>query len=356
MPIRLLVFSIFIVHMLNVPSFALPKFGAIYEQKCNLCHVSPTGGAMRNAYGSQYFAQTELAVHKLPMEEISKFQPNVSDNILLGVDGRMLYIYDEHADQSSFFQMEGNFYIDAQVTPKFDVALYKGAYSGFEAFGTGYFLPLEGYLRAGKFQPSYGWRFADHTSFVRERMLWPPGSYDTGVEVGLYPKGVSANVGFFNGAAVQLDNDRGKAIAARLEYRPHLGGMGLGLGGSLWHNDRATGSVDMYGPFYYLKVLHGKLIYLGEFDWLDDGGTNTTTFATTQNLGFRLIQGVWLEAQYDFHDPDIDLKRGATTRYTLNLDYFPIAFLELEPSLRYYNDDLINDNYIVFFNTFHFYF
>jgi hypothetical protein len=335
---------------------ALPRFGAMYEQKCNLCHVSPTGGGMRNAYGSQYFAQTELAVHKIPMEEISKFQPNVSDNITLGVDGRSLYIYDETLEQSSFFQMEGSFYIDAQVTPKFNVSLFRGLYSGFEVFGTGNYLPFQGYIRAGKFQPSYGWRFEDHTSFVRERMLWPPNSYDTGMEIGLYPKGISANIGFFNGAAGQLDNDQGKAVAARLEYRLKLAGIGWGLGGSFWHNDRLTGKISMYGPLYYVKAFHGKLIYLGELDWLDDNNAGTTMLASTQSLAFKLTQGIWIEGKYDFHDPDIDLKNGATTRYSLNLDYFPIGFLELEPSLRYYKDDLINDDYLLFIQQFHFYF
>jgi len=335
---------------------ALPRFGAQYEQKCNLCHISPTGGGMRNAYGSQYFAQTELAAHKIPMEEVGKFQPNVSDNILLGMDGRMLYIYDDSLKQSSFFQMEGNLYLDAQVNPKFSVSLFKGLYSGFEIFGTGYYLPFHGYVRGGKFQPSYGWRFEDHTSFVREKMLWPPSAYDTGMEFGLYPQGVSFNVGFFNGASGQLDNDQGKALAARLELRRNFAGIGVGIGGSYWHNDRDDGRVDMYGPIYYLKAINGKVVLIGEIDWLDDKIDSIKALATTQSLTFRIMQGLWLEGQYDFYDPDIDLKNGATSRYTLNLDYFPIGFLELEPSLRYYKDDLTDADYLMFIQQFHFFF
>jgi hypothetical protein len=335
---------------------ALPRFAAVYEQKCNLCHVNPTGGAMRNAYGSQYFAQTELAVHKVALEEITKFQPNVSDNILLGMDGRTLYIYDESLNQSSLFQMEGNFYLDAQVTPKFSISFSKGLYSGFEIFGTGYYLPFQGYVRIGKFQPSYGWRFEDHTSFVREKMLWQPSTYDTGLEIGLHPQGISANIGFFNGSSSQLDNDQGKALSGRLEYRVNLAGIGLGMGGSYWHNDRAGGRVDMYGPMYYVKALKGRLIYLGEIDWLDDKAGGYKAMATTQSLAIRLVQGIWLEGKYDFQDPDIDLKAGTLTRYAANLDYFPIAFLEIEPSLRFYNDDIIDDDYVMFIQQFHFYF
>jgi hypothetical protein len=167
---------------------------------------------------------------------------------------------------------------------------------------------------------------------------------------------VSINFGLFNGTGGQLDNDQGKALAARLEYRLKLAGFGVGLGGSFWHNDREIGQIDMYGPLYYLKALKGKLIYLGELDWLDDKGTGNTMFATTQSLAFMLTQGIWVEGKYDFHDPDIDLKNGATTRYALNLDYFPIGFLELEPSLRYYRDGTADVDYVMFLGQFHFFF
>ena len=334
----------------------MPRFAARVEQKCNLCHVSPTGGGMRNTYGAQYFALTELAVHKVPLEEITKFQPYVSDNISLGMDGRMLYFYDENVEQSSFFQMEGNLYIDAQVTERFQVSYFPGLYTGFEVFATGYFLPFQGYVRAGKFQPSYGWRFADHTNFVREKMLWPPNSFDTGMEFGIYPHKVSATLGFFNGSGSQLDSDKGKAMAARFEYRPHFGKIGLGLGGSYWRNDRTVGAINMYGPMYYMNLFSGKIIYMGEFDWLEDERADITMMAATQSLTLMLTQGIWLEGKYDFHDPDTDFKGGAVSRYSFNLDYFPIGFLEIEPSLRFYSDEIIDDDYIMYVQQFHFFF
>ena len=78
-------------------------------------------------------------------------------------------------------------------------------------------LPFNGYFRFGEFQPAYGWRFDDHTSFVREKMLWPANSTDTGIEFGIYPHGIAANIGIFNGTNGRLDDDKGKAIASRLE-------------------------------------------------------------------------------------------------------------------------------------------
>lgn len=338
----------------NVSAF--PRFAAKVEQKCNLCHVNPTGGGMRNTFGSQYFAQTELAVHTVPLSDIVKFQPNLSDNISMGADLRTLYIYNKTVKQSTFFQMESKLYINAQINDRFSVTLSDNINTAYEVFGMGYYLPYQGYIRAGKFMPSFGWRFADHTSFVKEQMLWPPGYSDTGMEFGLYPFGISANFGLFNGTSSQFDENMGKAFAARFEGRKHIGFLGFGLGASYWRSDRPSGSVEMYGPFNYLNLLKGRLIHTGEADWLKDNSTKLTSFATTQNLAFMIRQGIWLETTYDYKDPDTKLKDGTVTRYGINLDIFPIGFAEFEPSLRFYRDGIAHDNYTVFVGQFHFFF
>jgi hypothetical protein len=236
--------------------------------------------------------------------------------------------------------------------------LKKGLYDGFEIFGTGYVFPLQGYFRAGKFQPAYGWRFDDHTSFVRERMLWPPTSTDTGIEFGIYPHGISANVGFFNGSQGTFDDGKGKAISSRLEIRRNISGVGFGLGGSVFINDRPAGDVNMYGPFYYLNLDSGRFIYLGEIDWLDDESPSVTatSFATTHKLSYMLTQGFYVEGQYDFYDPDIDMVSGDIKRYGLGFNYYPYGFLEVSPMFRIYNDKISDEDYILFNSQIHFFF
>jgi hypothetical protein len=336
----------------------LPRFSARVEQKCNLCHMSPTGGGMRNGFGSQYFAMTEMAVHKTPLSELSKFQPQVSETVSLGLDLRTQYIYDELTEQSTFFQMEGSFYASAQLDKRFSVTLDKGLYSGFEIFGTGYILPANGYFRVGKFQPAYGWRFADHTSFVREKMLWPPNSEDTGIEFGIYPDGISTNIGFFNGSGGMFDDGKGKAVASRFEFRHHVGPVGFAAGGSYYFNDTPGGERAMYGPLFYLNV--ARIIYLGEVDWLDDKISDPdgiTKFATSHKANYMLTQGVWVELLYDFYDPDIDLTTGSISRYGLGVDYFPYGFLEIEPNFKIYDDSIVGDEQYILYNVqFHFFF
>lgn len=324
-------------------AFAFPRFAAQYEQKCALCHVNPTGCGMRNIYGAQNFAQTELPAHK----SATSVKPSFSDVFSIGMDARTLYIYNDNNKQSSFFQMEGNLYLNAQLTNRFNLTLAKGINSEYEVYGVANYLPYQGILKVGKFQPSYGWRFQDHSSFVREAMLWPPTYFDTGIEIGIYPSSISANIGLFNGSSDQVnpfDNDKGKAFSARLEYRKHIAFLGLGLGGSYWRNDTGINTVDEYGPFYYINLLGGRLIHLGEVDWLKQK-SGITAMATTQSLSFRIQQGLYIEGDYDYLDPNIDLKSGAVNRYSFHLDYFPIGFMELEPIIRYYDDGLISDKY-----------
>ncbi len=340
-------------------AYALPRFAARAEQKCNLCHISPNGGGMRNSFGGQYFAQTEMAARKVDFEDIGRFDPMVSNSIAIGADIRTLYHHDEDTEQSTFFQMEGNFYLTAQLDERFSATLNRGLYSGFEAYGLAYLLPWEGYIKAGKFQPAYGWYTDDHTTFVREKMLWRPGSYDTGIEIGLLPQNFSASLGIFNGSSGSFDENKSKAMAARAELRRNVSGIGLGLGGSYYYNRRPAARVDMYGPFYYLKS--GALVLTGEIGLLgtDSDHSDGSALAVSQEIAWEIKRGYWIKAQYDFSDPDIDIKSGASVRYGAGLQYFPIGFVEIAPLIRYYDEidaSGNHDGYVVFDGQLHFFF
>jgi hypothetical protein len=342
------------IALLCTTASAFPRFEAKYEKGCSLCHVNPTGCGMRNVYGSQYFATGELPAHKIPQEKVIK--TNFTDYFMIGMDARNLYVYNENNNQdiypkvpggkqSTFFQMEADLYLNTQLTDKLSLFFKRGINSEVEVYGLGNYLPAQGYIKIGKFQPSYGWRLQDHTSFVRDPMTWYPFYYDTGIEVGFYPENISANVGFFNGTSDLVDSNRGKAIAARLEYRLHLSPVGLGIGGSFWRNDMAPNTTDEYGPFYYLKLFNGNLIYLGELDWLKYKATSVKQFATTHNLSFQICQGIWIEGDYDYLKPDTKVSNATVNRYSFNLDCFPIGYVEIQPTVRYFDDKILGKKY-----------
>jgi hypothetical protein len=138
--IKILLICFFMIALIAVNLLAIPRFTARVEQKCGLCHISPNGGGMRNSFGSQFFAQTELAAHKVSFDSLSNFEPMLNKNISVGSDIRTLYHYDDSRQvktgvKSSFFQMEGNLYVNAQLNDYVSATLNKGIYSGFEAYG-----------------------------------------------------------------------------------------------------------------------------------------------------------------------------------------------------------------------------
>jgi hypothetical protein len=316
---------------------------------------------MRSTFGSQFFAQTEMAAHKVSYDKIDNFQPALNKNITLGADLRTMYYYNDNDSnrQSTFFQMEGSFYLNAQFNNRVSLLLSKGLNSDLEAYGLAYVMPLNGYIKMGKFEPGYGWFYDDHTSFVREKMLWPPQYYDSGIEFGLAPPHTSVSVGLFNGTSSSLDNDKGKAVTARMECRHHVGFLGFAYGGSFYFNDRRQDDVYLYGPFFYAKI--NKFIYTGELDWLKNSriGQDSVSLATTQEFAYEYKQGIWFKAQYDFFDGDIDHKSGSISRIGFGLQYFPIAFVEISPQLRYYDQvdyQKKHNRYVSFDGQIHFFF
>ena len=328
-------------------AIAMPQFAASTGQPCIYCHINPTGCWMRNTYGSQNFAQMTLPVHKISTEQISQFSPAISNNFSVGADIRTTYIYSNAKfdtltfKRSLFFQMEANFYVDARLNDKFSISYYMDHASEgtkYQVWGMANILPFNGYIRAGRIQPSYGWRFADHTSFVRVGTFWGPTYSDVGMELGFNPTDISFNIGVFNGTDFFTEDNQGKAIAARLELRKNFDFLGGAIGGSYWHNDSAA--ISLYGPFYYVTLFDGKLTYLGEIDWLKSMHSDSLKLFTTHILNVMPTQGIWLSATYDFQDPNTKVKSGSTSRYGGGLNIFPIAFLEIEPMIRYYRYDL----------------
>ncbi len=64
--------------------------------------------------------------------------------------------------------MQADLYL--AVTPADELLVYieKGVGSKFEAFAIYRGLPYSGMIKAGRFIPAYGWRFADHKAYSRD--------------------------------------------------------------------------------------------------------------------------------------------------------------------------------------------
>ncbi len=317
---------------------ALPRYSARYGQKCLLCHTDPSGGGMRSSYASQFLVPSEMSMQAFTMAELDGIDPSISSTVSMGADLRTLYRHstaDDRKSGNNFFQMQGDLYFHIQAGERLSLHLDQGISEISEVFGLAFVLPAGGYVKAGRFTPAYGWRFAEHEHFVRKFTgLAPPGQTDVGVEVGFFPLSkVSLSLGVLNGSGGQrLDGDNRPAFVGRVELRHGFGALNLAVGVSAYRDEeRAAGAEHLLaGPFAYLS--RGRLTWLGEWDWDSRKGIEgeqVTALVASQELAWQLVEGLDIRATWNFLDPDVDLATGSHSKLGLGLDVLATPFVGL---------------------------
>jgi hypothetical protein len=373
--------------------YALPKFASRVGAKCQACHVNPTGKGMRNTFGSTY-GREELPVRTYKMvadtsEEgrvsmnredvtnIDDFSTAITPNFSYGADFRSLFFYEANNKTSSFFQMQGDLYLDYRLNRQFLIYVDKGLYTGFEVFGLAKVLPLDGYLKVGQFIPAYGTKIDDHNTFIRGGPFFPINpalagyrqglvfgqrSEQTGIEAGIAPSIFSMQVGLFNGAPFTGLNATGatknKAVSIRGDATVQSEHINVNAGLSYYNdpNPDPAEKATFYGVFGSLTVLKDVTLN-GELDYIKTPfqGINITGYMTYTELNYRVADGVDLKLGYDFYDPDKDLKTGSSTRITVGGEFFLMSGVELRPLYRINREQPVEINNDEFDMMFHFY-
>lgn len=341
-----------LVLLLTSAGSATPEFAVQYKQSCQLCHHNPTGGGMRALYGAQYFSYMDLPWKPFKnFQELEQIQPKLNDNFQIGVDFRSLYWNDigeteSDPDGNSYLTMQGDLYF--AFTPNDNTMIYveKGLGSHFEAFAQFQGLPATGVIKAGRFVPNYGWRFADHKSFVRDALGFSANPTkgislieDNGIEIGFYPMEWEFSLALTNGAPSAIDGDDGKAVTARSAARFSLLDANVTIGGSYRYNQIGLSSPDLrYGGGFW-GFNRGRFTYIGETDWIlkDD----KTKLVATHKVDYRIRQGWDVSYSYDFYDPDLDLKTGIATRKRIASNLYLTGYLELIPAIEFNEENSI---------------
>jgi hypothetical protein len=323
---------------------------------------------MRNAFGAQ-FGREELPVPQWSdnagIEDLSKLLPSF---LGVGADFQTLYIARQIPDSSSarshldneFFQMQGDIYFNFRIAKKINLYFMKGLYSGFEAYGLLHVLPLAGHVKIGKFIPNYGLRMDDHTAFIRKYTGFSPETGRpeiTGLEAAVAPGPVVIGGGIYNAVdGFGATGGSEKAFLGRIDGMFGLSEKAfLGLGANVFRRNLASGSITLYGGFG--SIGFGRLTLIGEGDYLR---TATPTKTTTGVLlygeaNYTVLDGVDLKVAYDFYDPDKDLKTGASSRYSIGAEFFPIGGVEVRPMYRIITEvpaDLKNNEFHLLFHIY----
>lgn len=342
---------------------ALPRHSARYEQNCNLCHVNPTGGGMRSTYASQFIVPEELAWGTLGDDALAGIDPEIANNITIGADFRMIYFYsDDDLQSKNFFQMQGDIYLNFQMSDQLALYFDSGISTRYELFGTAYILPNSGYVKVGRFIPAFGWKFDDHTMYTRDFLgFFPPGHTDVGMELGWYPNNFALHASVLNGnRGGTFDDNRDLGVALRGLYRFNLWNMGMSVGASGYHNRESDGDHDVAGTFGYYTWK--GFAWVGEVDLyrFDPVGTDeaTTSLVMSNEFAYLIRKGLELKATYDFFDADKDLKSGSQQRVGAGVFVMPSPFLGLEALVRATDftngPDLTGDDFYELIAQFHF--
>ncbi len=324
---------------------ALPRYSAQYGQRCALCHVNPAGGGPRTLYASQMIVPEELSFTRYEPEALARIRPDLTPAVSVGLDLRNLLLYAEggRGDQVS---MQAEAHVVVEADENLTAFLTFGDGGAQEYGGIAYVLPLDGYLKVGRFTPDYGWRWDDHLLASRRYLLAPGGSSDpgylrqTGIEVGAHTQTVEITASLLDDIDPQKES-----YAGRLVLRHSPGRMNLALGTSYLRQEGSLQQpqrVRAWGAFGYASV--GPATWVFEVDETGDGVHEGLLIS--QELTWRLRQGLHLRGTYTFQDPDRHRETGARDRWGVGVDLLATPFFGAQAMLNRYEADrgaLVNE-------------
>jgi hypothetical protein len=359
---------------------AMPQFSARTGERCQSCHVDPMGLGMRTLQGAAYGRDDLPMTSWKDATDLEDLSPNLTKFITVGFDARSVYFYEGQSQAGSFFQMEGNLYLDFRLNKKFQLFLSKGLYSGFEIFGIARVLPMDGYIKVGKFIPAYGTRIDDHNAFIRGGSFsgvfaatlppaYPGGlrfgerAEDNGVEVGISPSIFTFTAGVFDGTPggglTGTSPTKNLAVALRGEALIPSDNVNITLGGSFYNypNPAQPGKTQFYGGFGSIGLMK-NLTLLAEMDWsiTDVLRKQVTGRMLYTQLDYAVAHGVDLFAGYEFYDPDINLANGTAATIALGAGFFPMSGVEVRPTYKIHKETPVEISNNEFEFLFHFYF
>jgi hypothetical protein len=366
--------------LLSGDAFALPEFAARNTMRCLQCHESPSGGGPRNAFGRTFAVEwlpigSDVGDWIQPEDEarIVPFDGTITDWLAVGADMRTAYLLTAPSGrevESSFFLMQADLYHSIQLGAHLSAVLDIGIYSGLEAYATLRPIPdvtvADILVRAGRFLPAVGIKFANHTLFTREGVGLGPAAQDTGVEVAVDTAYFGLQIALVNGTLgdpfdVPRSDRRAfdKAIAARADGKLALGPVRLSIGGSFYTNqsfDRpnpmfaaridaaeAAPGVDEIRAGGFLTFNVGRLSILADAIYVKDrftlaGLAEAEGFALYGELHLLALRGVEILAGFELRDADLEahVRDG---RGSLAVEVFPFPFTEIRAMVRHQRGD-----------------
>lgn len=326
------------------PAGAEPHFSVRTGLRCSRCHVSPTGGGKRTAYGALY-AQTTLVLGETgprargPVEEpslVSSLQSpvavgEVTDWMAVGADLRVANTTTFLEERRNTFEAtEGTLYLELRPWPE-RVVLYADeeiAVGGARSREAWALLrgPWSTYLRGGRLLPPFGLRLLDDAAFTRRVTGANFANPDLGLEAGFDLGPLFFAAALTNGSFSSEDQDTLKAVWGLLEL--NLPSFRIGVSGA--HNPSEAGCRSMAGVFAGVRL--GRAVLQAELDFVTSRPADSPRWvqqlAGMAELDLLVTKGLSLRAAWDATDGDLELGQDRRQRFRLGVDLFPLRMVE----------------------------
>jgi len=351
--IIILLFSISLV-------FSLPSYAIQENSGCINCHVNPTGGGMRNDYGSNIYSLDELSIRKWIKSDDKKFDGFIKDNIQIGGEFRIQSYNGQH--KSSVFPMQFDLYSNIEYNNNVSLFMKYGAELELYVLLDDFF--NSDWVKIGKTMPNYGLKLDDHTSFIRggnsSKTYVFSGSIDEGLvfdNASSYEDPILIEIGTKINKKISLtssistgildDNKENITLTANYKNKTNFGSILFGT------SFMQEGKLKMTGIFG--GASNENLTFSYEIDKVNNWILNYESLASFFEVMYRPIQGVHLIAKYDYFDKNYDLLDGSVDRYSFGINLFPLNTLEIKIQLREYKlytiDFDANTEYLVQLHT-----
>jgi hypothetical protein len=326
-------------------AMAEPYLAVQQGYKCVACHVNPTGGGLRNAFGL-VFAENVMPMTSLPAGTPVWMGQVVQDIVRVGGDLRTDWSRTTvpHSSTIQDFALEQfRLYADVSIIPNklglyVDEQVAPGAAQTMEAYAR-YGNTNDWYIKAGHFYLPFGWRLQDQTAFVRQDTGINMTTPDNGVEFGFERPNWSGQLDLTNGAA-NTSSGSGYQVTGQLQRVQSI--WRVGVAGAFTKAD--AGNRDMYGLFAGVRT--GPVVWLGEADLVRQAGYPDGTRTSIPLLGeadWLIFRGNNLKLTYEFLDPERSVHNNGQTRWSAIYELTPIPFLQLRAGYRRYQGIPQND-------------
>jgi hypothetical protein len=324
---------------------AEPYLAVQQGYECGMCHVNPTGGGLRNEFGT-VFSENTMPAMALP-QNTPTWSGKVGDFVRLGGNLRASGTSTDVPDQDEQHEWDLDqlrVYVGVDVIPErlalvIDESLAPGNAEVREAYVRYSHSPDGFYLKGGQFYLPFGWRLEDQAAFVRQVSGINMTTPDEGVELGWERGAWSTQLVLSNGAA-NAGSGSGEQVTAQAVWTQTRGRLGLAAS----HTNTEAGDRDMVGLFGGLRT--GPVAWLGEADYVQDEGFPEGTRSMLVGLAeadWAVAKGHNLKLTAEYYDPDDDVDEDQKTRWSLVYEFTPLPFVQLRAGARQYDGIPQND-------------